>query len=98
MENQRTISQGSSFLWCTNEARCEVFDLQTILLFSYMINSFSQQGFCTKPPLKVRGSSNSEKVNVAKASRISREEFCHVFFLKAHDIVKEINHASVGNH
>lgn len=54
MENQRTISKGSSFLWCTNEARCEVFDLQTILLFSYMINSFSQQGFCTKPPLKVR--------------------------------------------
>ena len=32
-------------------------------------------------------------MNVAKASRISREEFCHVFFLKAH----EINHASVGN-
>lgn len=96
MENQRTISQGSSFLWCTNEARCEVFDLQTILLFSYMIKSFSQQGFCTKPPLS-EGSSNSEKVNVAKASRISREEFCHLFFLKAHDIVKEINHASVGN-
>ena len=47
---------------------------------------------------KSEGSSNSEKVNVAKASRISREEFCHVFFLKAHDIVKEINHASVGSH
>lgn len=43
---------------------------------------------------KSEGSSNSEKVNVAKALRISREEFCHVFFLKAH----EINHASVGNH
>ena len=43
-------------------------------------------------------SSNSEKMNVVTASRISREEFFHLFFLKAHDIVKEINHASVGNH